>query len=91
MTEQELLDALARAQDYMDEDNDAMTAGEISELTGVGIKTVRKRLKKLIKGGHVTPVWVIRDTIMTPLNGRMARVPGYRFLDHGTPVSGEGA
>lgn len=77
MTEQELLDAIRGAKSLEDSGVVALTTSEISEATGLTTKVVRRKLKSLIGAGKVVPVWVRRDTIMTPLNGRTQRVPGY--------------
>jgi len=77
MTEQELLEAIRQAH-VITSDEQAMTTEEICQATGMGVKAVRARLKKLVGEGKMSVTWVMRDTLTTPLTGRQARVPGYR-------------
>ena len=77
MTEQELLEAIREARDFVG-DSDAMTAAEICEATGLGRDSVRKRIKTLMDEGKMKVVWVSRETITTPLTGKLSKVPGYK-------------
>lgn len=84
VTEQDLLEAIRRAYSF-DVNVHAMTANEIADATNTGIGTVRRKLKNLVAEDRIQVTWVYRETLVTPLTGRMARVPGYVIRQSVTP------
>ena len=85
MDESELIQAVMEAGFDVDmaKDSDAMTTGELAKKTGIGEHRVRVLLKKLISAGYVEAVYVLRDTIRTPLTGKLTKVPGYKVTKTG--------
>ncbi len=85
MDEQELIQAIIEAGFGIDDDSDsdALTTGEIVELSSLTVRKVRQLIKPLMKSGHVEVVYVMRPTLRTPLTGRLSRVPGYKLTDKG--------
>ena len=78
ITEAELLQALENALVADDNPEGALTTGELSELTGWHLHTVRKALKalKALKvAGCLRTVKVYRED----LAGRYTKVPAYRL------------
>ena len=75
ITEAELLQALESALATDDNPEGALTTGELSELTGWHLHTVRKALKALKVAGCLRTVKVCRED----LAGRYTKVPAYRL------------
>jgi len=69
-------------------DDDAKTSKELSEESGLEVRRVREILGGLAKEGYIEAVYVMRETLRTPLTGRLSRVPGYRYTKKGKDVLG---
>ncbi len=85
MNEDELIQAIIDAgfDTGLDGDVDALTTNEISKSSGKSVPQVRELLKPLMASGYVEVTYVMRETIRTPLTGRLTKVPGYRLTDMG--------
>jgi len=80
MTEHELLQAILEAKKIQqDADDKALTMEEITEKSNLSDKKARKLVKELMSSGKVEVVYVQRETITTPLTGRLYPKPGYRL------------
>lgn len=85
MDESELIQAIIDAgfDTSLDDAVDALTTNEISASSGKSVPQVRDLIKPLMSSGYVEVVYVMRETIRTPLTGKLTRVPGYRLTDKG--------
>lgn len=84
MDEKDLIQAIRDASlDVQEHDNGAMTSGELAESAGLGQRRLVESLKSLVKSGYVEVVYVKRETLRTPITGKLARVPGYRLTEEG--------
>ena len=82
MTEHDLLQAILEAKKIQeDADDDALTMAEIAEELAMSDKKARKVIKELMSSGKVEVIYVQRETITTPLTGRLYPKPGYRLLN----------
>lgn len=75
-THDELIEALQNAQSLMSDDPAFFTAPQLAELTGISIKEVRRRLKKLIRAGYVRP----DRSIITNYLGNPTSAMGVRWI-----------
>jgi hypothetical protein len=86
MDEKELLQAIMDSQlgSHMNgEDNEAWTANEIADMSGMHVGRARKIIKALIDKGYAEVIWVRRDDLRTPLTGTQSPRPGYRLSKDG--------
>lgn len=85
MDESELIQAIIDAgfDTRLDDGVDALTTRELSESSGMSVPQIRGLVKSLMKGGLLEATYVLRETIRTPLTGRLTRVPGYRLTSKG--------
>ena len=91
MDEHELIQAILDAglDIGLDEDADALTTNEIAASSSMSIPQIRTLLKSLMKHGYVEVTYVMRETIRTPLTGKLTRVPGYKLTDLGRKELGD--
>jgi ribosomal protein S25 len=80
MDEQELLQALRDARLDSEDDNGALTAGELASKMDMHVSRARKLLRQLMDENKVEVMYVYRDSLRTPLTGTRQKVPGYRLL-----------
>lgn len=71
----ELLEAVRSATGAHVNPDDAFTVAEISEAMGAGERVTRDKLAKLKAAGCLEIIFVEREA----LDGRMRKVPAYRF------------
>lgn len=84
MTEHDLLAAILEAKKSDNsEGDDALTMSEIVERLSISDKKARSIIKEMLSSGLVEVLYVQRETITTPLTGRLYPKPGYRLKNGG--------
>jgi len=81
MTEHDLLKAILESRVQEEASDDALTMAEIAEELAMSDKKARKVIKELMSSGMVEVIYVQRETITTPLTGRLYPKPGYRLIN----------
>lgn len=91
MDEHDLVQAILDAglDASLEEDGEAMTTNEIAGDSGLAHGVIRGLLKSLMSEGYVEATYVLRETMRTPLTGKLTRVPGYRLTDAGKKALGK--
>lgn len=81
MTEHDLLKAILESRVQEEANDKALTMEEITEKSNLSDKKARKLVKELMSSGKVEVIYVQRETITTPLTGRLYPKPGYRLVN----------
>lgn len=80
MTEHDLLKAIIDSMNDEEVEDNAMTMEEIREKFSLTDKKARRAIKGLMTSGKVEVIYVQRETLTTPLTGRLYPKPGYRLV-----------
>lgn len=81
VTESDLLQAILEVRVEEKADDDALTMAEIAEKLAMSDKKARGVIKAMMSDGLVEVLYVQRETITTPLTGRLYPKPGYRLVN----------
>ena len=81
MTEHDLLKAILESRREEEASDNALTIAEIAAELSMSDKKARKVIKELMSSGMVEVIYVQRETITTPLTGRLYPKPGYRLVN----------
>ena len=74
-TNDELVRALIDAQNLEEDDADIMTSADLADALGLSVKTVQKRVKRLVKAGVIVPC----KKRIVDIVGRNTTTFGYRL------------